>query len=62
MYSRSPLYLKFRNGGYTFRYSLPMDVRSKFRRSEIKIALKTYSFSEARNYSRLISSIIKDVP
>lgn len=55
MYSRSPLYLQFRKSGYTFRYSLPKDVRSYFNRNEIKFALRTHSFSKARSLSRLMS-------
>jgi hypothetical protein len=39
----------------------PRDVRSKFKRREIKIALGTYSFNEARNFSRLISSLIQNM-
>lgn len=55
MYCRSPLYLQFRQSGYTFRYSLPKDVRSYFKRNEIKIALRTCSFSRAKLWSRLLS-------
>ncbi|MBI9087425.1 MAG: hypothetical protein JEZ11_27795 [Desulfobacterales bacterium] len=58
MYRRSPLYLQLRNSGYTFRFSLPADVRKYFDRTEIKVSLGTRKFSEAKFRARVLSSRI----
>ena len=53
MSAKSTRYLQYLPSGYTFRFRLPKDVRSKFKSAEIKFSLRTHSFAKSRNYSRL---------
>jgi hypothetical protein len=61
MFAKSPLYLSFSKSGYTFRYSLPKDVRSKFGRREMKVALKTYDFATARRHARSLANTTEKI-
>ena len=55
----SPSYLQITATGYYFRFSIPLDVRSKFKKAELKCSLRTGKLSETKYKSRPMVSIAK---
>jgi hypothetical protein len=53
----SPSYLQLTANVYYFRFSIPFDVRPKFKKAELKYSLRTGKLSTAKYKSRLMVSI-----